>query len=63
MSCNGHCIHSTASGVKCRPMVTENGHSERGNPVTLSREVRRVSRLTCRKRDRRRMVQEAKALL
>lgn len=45
-------------GVKYRPTVTENGHSERGNPpVALSQESRRPGH----KHWRSRMTQEAKA--
>lgn len=50
-------------GVKCHPVVTENGHSERGNPFKLSLGVRQASRLTSHKREGRRMTQEAKAML
>jgi hypothetical protein len=50
-------------GVKCHPVDTENGHSERGNPFKLSLGVRQASRLTSHKREGRRMTQGAKAML
>lgn len=46
-------------GVEHRPKVAENGHTERGNPVSLSPEGEQA---TGRMRHGSRMAQEAKAL-
>jgi hypothetical protein len=49
-------------GVECRSKAAENGYAERGNLLWHSVEVWRLSRRPGRKRQERRMAQEAKAL-